>query len=117
MTKPLVSRINLTLSRYWFRTEMGEQYAVSAWLFLPLLAIIYFLCFWSLSPQIPGVGGSHGILPVRETMNAAIQDYSWLALLRYPTLFWYGSRDLFLIAVVWIGLVSSVSLFFGLFAS
>src|SRR5438093_3585546 len=70
-------------------------------MFLRLLGFVYLLAFWSLSTQIIGLVGDHGILPARQYMDAA---RSWAAtqqvgLDRYhlvPTVCWISTADTFL---------------------
>lgn len=73
------------------------SYRLSAWFFLRLLALIYFVAFISLGVQIPGLIGSHGIIPAADFLervetampSAAPAERFWQA----PTLFLWGSSD------------------------
>jgi lipase maturation factor 1 len=112
--REFLTSLSLTLSRVWFRGFAGEEYSFSSWLFLRLLALLYFAQFYSLLPQLPGLIGSGGILPVAETLHLAKQRDSILALLKMPTLFWYGANDVMVQGVAWLGLIFSLLLFAGL---
>src|ERR1700675_273454 len=71
-----------------------STYAVTRWLFLRALGIIYLIAFASLWVQIKGLIGSQGILPADQSLHA-LKGY--LGSERYrlvPTLFWVGSSDL-----------------------
>ncbi len=117
MNKPSLTHFTRTLSRYWFPYETEERYAVSSWVFVRVLALIYFSVFLSLSSQVAGLLGNDGILPAQEVLSAAEKKYSAFAFFRFPTLFWYGAIDFFLIGVCWIGLLSSVFLFLGFYSA
>jgi hypothetical protein len=80
-------------------------------LYLRLLAIVYACAFGSLLPQISGLIGANGILPVREWLEAVrlhtgIERY-WLA----PTLCWLNASDTFLYALCIVGLGAAVLVF------
>jgi len=82
-------------------TRLLNYQIVPAWCFLRLLGLVYLLAFWSLSTQIIGLVGDHGILPAHVYMAAA---RTWAAsqhigLDRYhllPTLCWISTTDAFL---------------------
>jgi hypothetical protein len=75
-------------------------YARSAWLFRRLLGVVYVCAFWSITTQVLGLVGSHGILPASEFMDAAKAESLGLTRLHLvPTLFWISTSDAFLRAV------------------
>jgi hypothetical protein len=78
-----------------------------------VLGIIYLIAFWSLSGQIIGLVGEHGILPARlfleEVKQRTAVERFWLL----PTLFWINVSDPFLHGVAVAGLVLSVGLISG----
>ena len=90
-----------------------------AWIFRRLLGIVYLCAFWSLSTQLLGLFGNHGILPAREYMDAARE---WTAaegvgLARFhmvPTLFWFSTGDTFIYSVTLAGLAAGVLLTAGI---
>src|SRR5260370_5866522 len=64
------------------------------WLFLRLLAIVYFAAFVSFGVQVRGLIGSHGILPAANYLEGASQYLGAAKALRVlPTLFWLNSSD------------------------
>jgi len=60
----------------WGRTAPRPSYARSMWLFRRLLAMVYLFAFWSLSTQIIGLVGEHGIVP------AGVSDQTLLLICR-----------------------------------
>jgi hypothetical protein len=71
-----------------------STYAVTRWLFLRALGLVYLIAFASLWVQVKGLIGSQGILPADQSLQA-LKGY--LGSDRYrlvPTLFWLGSSDL-----------------------
>jgi hypothetical protein len=73
-----------------------STYAITRWIFLRALGLIYLIAFASLWVQIKGLIGSQGILPADQSLQA-LRGY--LGSERYrlvPTLFWFGSSDLVL---------------------
>src|SRR5262245_25044653 len=82
--------------------------------FLRGLAIIYLIAFVSLLPQMDGLIGSHGILPVHDYLKNVHADYGARAYTLLPTLAWLNSSDWFLHAMVWAGIALSLLLLIGL---
>jgi len=91
------------------------SYASVEWLFLKLLALIYFIAFASLVIQITGLVGSNGILPVGRYLVAIREELGargyWLA----PTIFWIAHDDAVLLAGCIAGAAIAVVLFLGYF--
>jgi hypothetical protein len=88
------------------------------WAFLRLLGVVYLIAFVSLGSQLAGLVGSRGILPARETMSAAREQFDQQGLgvrrfLQFPTLAWISSSDGFLAAIWVVGAVLSVALIAG----
>ena len=101
--------------RWLFASEQGPRTVTLArWLWLRALAAIYFSAFFSLLFQVKGLIGEHGILPAGETLAAIAQatghNRFWIA----PSLFWISSSTYFIVAVMWIGLLASIAVFFNL---
>ena len=65
-----------------------EQQRLTSWLFIRLLALVYFAAFLSLAGQLPGLVGPQGILPLQEQFDGAHGDLGRGAWLWLPTLFW-----------------------------
>jgi lipase maturation factor 1 len=85
---------------------------ISQWLFLKLLGGVYFLAFGSLALQVPGLYGSRGILPIRDSVAAARAEYGARGFRYFPSLFWLNSGDLFLAAAPLVGMVLCLVLLF-----
>ena len=81
------------------------------WLFLRLLAAIYFVAFASLAVQITGLIGDQGILPVSGFLAAVSKALGVRAYREAPTIFWLAHGDGFLVAACWLGAVIAVLLF------
>ncbi len=93
----------------------GENsYRLISALFLRLLAVIYFIAFFSLAPQITGLVGEHGILPLSPWLDFLLVDLGWSAFLHFPMLFWLDQSDLFLQSIAWAGCALSFLLLFNL---
>ncbi|PIQ95519.1 MAG: hypothetical protein COV67_14445 [Nitrospinae bacterium CG11_big_fil_rev_8_21_14_0_20_56_8] len=65
-------------------------------LFLGGLGFIYLIAFLSLSVQVEGLFGSHGIAPVKEALESIREGGDPVSFLNFPTLFWFDSSDAFL---------------------
>ena len=87
-----------------------DNYQLASGLFLKLLAITYFVAFFSLSVQITGLVGANGILPINELLDYLYQNHGALAWLYKPTLFWFSSSDLVLMSVPLLGCAVSLLL-------
>ncbi|WP_348268845.1 lipase maturation factor family protein [Edaphobacter paludis] len=102
------------LYRWLFDSRSGEGKSLAPrWLFLRALGAIYFSAFFSLAFQIKGLIGPSGVLPAWQYL-AAVAHY--LSASRYwsaPSLFWISAGPHMLMAVVWIGLLASVLVFFN----
>jgi hypothetical protein len=78
-----------------------ETYALTRFVFLRGLGLVYFVSFLALSQQILGLVGSRGLLPTAPFFNA-ISNYfespaeAWF---RVPTLFWFNHSDA---ALLWL---------------
>lgn len=93
--------------------QAADEYTLTSWLFLKLLALIYFAAFFSLAVQVDGLVGPDGILPFQEQLDRAYNQLGRFAWLRLPTLFWVSASDQALLAVAWAGCALSVVLFAG----
>lgn len=90
-----------------------NSYRLVAALFLRLLAIIYFIAFYTMTFQIVGLAGSDGILPLAPWLDQLLTELGWTAYLHFPMVFWFEPGDLFLQAVAWAGCLFSLLLFFN----
>src|SRR6266567_467642 len=80
--------------------------------FLRGLAIVYLIAFASLLPQVNGLIGTNGILPVSDYLDTIDSEYGSTGYALFPTLAWFDSSDTFLHVLIWAGIVLSVALFF-----
>ncbi len=95
--------------------EKDPQQQLTGWLFLKLLALIYFAAFASLSVQINGLAGPTGILPFTELLDNAQQSLGTTsAWLRLPTLFWIDAGDNALLGATVLGMLLSLLLFLNI---
>jgi len=97
----------------WGRRLEPESYALVSWLFLRGLGFIYLAAFLSLVPQIRGLVGAHGILPLGEYFAAAREGWGTDAYWRLPSLFWLNTGDAALMAGAWAGVALSAILILG----
>jgi len=107
-----VDSLPKSVIRRLFSSECGaSDRLIPRWLFLRALGLIYFSAFDSLLFQIRGLIGPHGILPAGEYLEAL--GRSTVAHVRFwyaPSLFWFSSGSGMLLAVCWIGLITSLLL-------
>src|SRR6266850_560346 len=75
------------------------------------LAIVYLIAFASLLPQVNGLIGSNGILPVSDYLESIDSEYETSGYVLFPTLAWFNSSDTFLHVVIWAGIALSIALF------
>lgn len=85
---------------------------IPRWLFLRMLGAIYFSAFFSLVFQIRGLIGPNGILPAGDYLQAVAHTLGHVQRFWYaPTLLWWSSGSLMLIALCWVGMSASFLLF------
>ena len=89
--------------------EVNEppRFVLSRWLFLKLLAVIYFIAFGSLLPQIHGLIGADGLLPIHLYLQRAFELWGTEAYYQLPTLLWIHPSDTFLIGLCSLGVILS----------
>jgi len=101
-------------TKYTFGTRIEPtRFAITQWIFLRALAVIYGIAFLSLAVQIIGLIGEHGILPLQAYLEQVAKTFGGARFYAMPTVFWWGSNDVSLEVVCWTGFVLSVALFFG----
>ena len=54
--------------------KSADEYRLTSWLFLKILALIYFAAFLSLAVQISGLAGPDGLLPFHEYLTNTYRD-------------------------------------------
>lgn len=90
-----------------------ENYSISAYLFCRFLGLIYLFSFGAFFFQIKGLLGKDGILPINEYL-AIFEGRLKNKYYHIPTLFWINASDQSLTAVIYVGLVLSLLLIFGI---
>jgi hypothetical protein len=101
-------------ARWVFESTAGpSDRFVVRWVFLRLLAAIYFSAFFPLLFQIEGLNGPNGILPMQRFLVAVRGGAGAMRFWYAPTLFWFSSGSHMMIAVIWLGLAASVAAFFN----
>jgi predicted DCC family thiol-disulfide oxidoreductase YuxK len=85
------------LTRFLFgQHSEPPSYALTRWLFLRMLGVIYLIAFISLWTQISGLVGSNGIYPVQDFLKIVREQVGLERYWLLPTLFWFDDSDLFL---------------------
>ncbi len=97
----------------WGRHLVPPGEALTSWIYLRLLAVVYFVAFASLWPQISGLVGREGILPAGEFLQAVGARFGAAGYYLAPTLGWIGTGDAFLHALCVAGAGLSVLLAVG----
>ena len=106
-------------SFYWLtRLTFGKQieparFALTQWLFLRLLAVIYMAAFASLAVQVTGLLGEHGISPAHDFFERVGSSLGWMRLWAAPSVFWWNSSDAVLAGACWASVVLAAILFAG----
>src|SRR5262245_12552354 len=91
----------------------GEEYLLSRWLFLRLLALVYLFALLSLALEVKGLIGTGGILPADRFLEAASRHYGAGAYWLLPTLGWISASDAFLQGLCWCGVIAAILLLLG----
>jgi len=74
-------------------SSRGSTFAVSRWLFLRALGLIFIIAFISLWVQVKGLIGSQGILPAQDLLRSAQMQLGPERYRLLPTLFWVNASD------------------------
>ncbi|HKQ60052.1 MAG TPA: lipase maturation factor family protein [Candidatus Polarisedimenticolaceae bacterium] len=91
---------------------MATSHALTRWLFLRALAIVFLIAFLSYWVQLDGLIGSRGILPARALIDAA-STWGAARFWHLPTLCWLGVSDGCLHALAATGTLLSLVLLAG----
>lgn len=70
-----------------------------------LIGLTFLIAFWSYGVQIPGLNGSHGILPVTAFLDSAEAQLGSSAWWYVPSLFWLNDSDTALQLACWAGVL------------
>ncbi len=93
----------------------ADEYQLTSWLFLKILALIYFAAFLSLAIQISGLAGPNGLLPFNELLTNTYRDMGPKAWWLLPNVFWFNASDIALSGSAYAGAILAVFLFIGRF--
>ena len=89
-----------------------HTYGLAIWLFLRGLALVYAVAFLALAVQLPGLLGSHGILPISEALAAGKSNLGVSRYFQAPSLFWWiGGNDSLFQFLAWAGVWLALLLF------
>ena len=99
---------------FWGKNLEKPTYHLSRWIFLKLIAIVYFIAFLSFWIQADGLVGQNGILPANDFFQSVAHQLGSSAFFNVPSLqlFLPGYSGLGLICGL--GLVFSLTLFIGM---
>ena len=99
--------------RHWpMRSDISNRWIRA--LFLRGVGLVYLVAFLSLIPQITGLIGEHGILPVHDYLDAIQSQFGGTGYRVFPTLAWLNSSDAFLRLLCWTGASMGAALFVGI---
>ncbi len=96
--------------------SLPSAFELTEALFLRLLGLIYLAAFASLWPQIVGLIGSRGIVPVAQVLPGMHAEIGARAFFEIPTLFWFGISDSALVGFCIAGCLAALMLIGGLFS-
>lgn len=99
---------------FWGNDVRRPTYAISAWLFLRIIAVVFFIAFASMWVQMPGLVGTEGILPAQAFFERVEEAFGPSVYAQLPSLFWFGADDRMLAAASLLGMVLAVAAFAGL---
>lgn len=97
----------------WGKHFEKPSYILTRWLFLRLLAVVYFIAFISLLPQISGLIGSNGILPAAHYLQLVKENFGIERYWFFPNLAWLNPSDTFLQFLALGGALLSLLLLLG----
>src|SRR6266436_651575 len=80
------------------------------WIFLRALGLIYYSAFFSLTFQIRGLIGPHGILPAGQYLQALAERFGHEGYWYAPTLLWISGGPHMLAGICWAGMIASALL-------
>ena len=113
MTTLELNFLGIQMSFFKNLLKPADNHLLTSYLFLKLLALIYFVAFLSMAVQVTGLVGPNGILPFQNILDNFYQHQGTSAWWKMPTLFWFSSNNLALHTVTILGCAFSVLLFFG----
>jgi hypothetical protein len=94
------------------------RHSLLRWIYLRGLGVIYLIAFASLIPQVEGLIGSQGILPVAGFVEAVKSNMPWeRGFMLVPSIFWLGASDNVLMAATISGCIASLFVIAGFAAA
>ncbi len=108
--------LKAVIERVRDRVFGASTYRLTEALFLRFLGVVYFVAFASLSTQILGLAGSHGIEPAARLLDAVSAQAGGSAFGLLPTLFWFSRSDSSLVILCVLGCVFGALLAFNIFS-
>ncbi len=104
------------VTKWTFGTQIEPaRFALTQWIFVRLLAVIYAIAFGSLSVQVKGLLGANGILPAADYLKAVAGSLGAARFFYVPTVFWMNASDAALIGVCYAGIAIAVVVLMGSF--
>ena len=104
------------LTKWTFGTRIEPaRFGLTQWIFVRMLAVIYAIAFGSLTGQVKGLLGSHGILPVGDYLKAVAESAGAARYFYVPTVFWMNFSDAALVGVCWAGVAVAALVLLGFF--
>src|SRR5262245_32064345 len=101
----------------WGRSVGPACEALTTWIFLRLVGVVFAVAFLSLSVQVVGLAGTQGILPAADYLQAVGRQLGPVERVMYaPTLLWLGAGDGALRLLCGAGVGLSLSLVWGVAA-
>jgi len=90
------------------------SYRLARWLFMRAIGLVYLIAFASLIPQITGLIGANGILPVHSFLDSLQGQYGPRVYGLLPTIFWLSSSDAMLVGVCVAGAIIGALVMIGM---
>jgi lipase maturation factor 1 len=118
MAYRVVARNRILFSRgtqlLWGADVRVPTFAISSWLFLRLLGVVYLLAFASYWVQLSGLNGAKGILPAAEFFDRVREILGDAGFLQFPSICWLGAGDTALYAWCGAGMIAALALIGGI---
>jgi predicted DCC family thiol-disulfide oxidoreductase YuxK len=113
----VIARNRMFFSRFtrllWGTDVRPPTFAISTWIFLRLLGLVYLVAFVSYGIQLAGLNGERGVLPAAEFFRMVREVLGSEAFLRFPSVCWLGASDTALYAWCGAGITAAVVLIAG----
>jgi predicted DCC family thiol-disulfide oxidoreductase YuxK len=106
----LFSRVTQLL---WGADVRVPTFAISTWLFLRLLGVVYLVAFASYWVQLSGLNGAKGILPAAKFFDHVREILGDAGFLQFPSVCWLGAGETALYAWCGAGIIAALVLIVG----